>query len=1106
MMLMVALGVGAARQAWGAGAILNKSGPIQITTDGQFVWVVNPDHDSVSRIQVSDGTVAQFPLPVTREKHTPKALAIAPGGAEVWVSANESDHLYVLDAASGAVIGTVGLPWGSGPLGVAISPSGTTALVALYRSGAVAVIDVPGRALLRTITNVMPHPFSVTYVTTPNRAWVAHQFTDGENSYVTAIDTLTNTIAATVPLRSTNPKFLTDIPSDPVPIPEGGYILPRAHIAQLPGGNELWLPVQYQNFHTNQFTPDCSIQAGLHKVNLTTQQVDPDNRIVFTAVYAHRSNNTLIGPGWDARISGPADIAFSADGSMAYMANSQSNDVLIFPTSTTPDRPAGADPLTEVDVGDLPIGIVASPTLAKVYVLNFLSRDLSVIDLATHAEESRIPVTPNTPDPMPPLFTAGAHFFHTSVDPRASVNQKMACASCHPGAETDGLQWGFAQLGAGTRKTMHLTGQFLSFGPPVGGRGQLHRAGDRDELQDFDFTYRGVMMGGTGFIPAPNPELGAPNSGLSPELDAMAAYVLSLQPVMRSPARGLGAALTEAAVRGAAIYKAAPGSMFDAGCNSCHTAPTFTDMNFHDVGGFAPAPEHQGPPFNTPSLVSAWAEPPFRQITGGPTLNRQSGYSMMDVLNASRAAPHVHGDTSVLSRDQRRDLAAFLNSLDGDMASEGIAPLADTSPPRIVAMKPVSTSAVEVIFSETVDPATAGDVANYTLTDGTATIQPSAAVVNTALGNRVRLTVPLHYYGCPVTYTLVPGPIQDVAGVVSGGGTNNVLDVNDPANRPSFILNGSITVTFGNVGDETFPGVAQDASFVPGSSTLSHTHLMLYPGTLPEQKGFVRFDFIPTLTGVCGVTSSAAILDARYSLLPDFGGRNTVEVRRCFRPWQEPPADGCVSCPGSLTNAYSMYPTLPWHAPGAAAVGGNGAVIGQYYPTGSFDVSGSVDAITSVGALDQRVVFAGGGITDAFRLWFDNPERNFGHCLEISGNVNNSGLEFWSAEADDGRNGPVLSITFAVPPMSGFTDCNHNGVADECDIAAGTSQDHNHNGIPDECECHADFNQDGVVNSQDFFDFLTAFFNGSPSADFNFDGVVNSQDFFDFLTAFFAGC
>jgi hypothetical protein len=52
--------------------------------------------------------------------------------------------------------------------------------------------------------------------------------------------------------------------------------------------------------------------------------------------------------------------------------------------------------------------------------------------------------------------------------------------------------------------------------------------------------------------------------------------------------------------------------------------------------------------------------------------------------------------------------------------------------------------------------------------------------------------------------------------------------------------------------------------------------------------------------------------------------------------------------------------------------------------------------------------------------------------------------------------------------------------------------------------CRADFNFDGVVNSQDFFEFVTAFF--ASAADFNMDGLTNSQDFFDFLGAFFGGC
>ena len=50
---LVILAVPALR-AGAFGARHFKSGPIQITADGRWVWVVNPDNDSVSRIDTSN--------------------------------------------------------------------------------------------------------------------------------------------------------------------------------------------------------------------------------------------------------------------------------------------------------------------------------------------------------------------------------------------------------------------------------------------------------------------------------------------------------------------------------------------------------------------------------------------------------------------------------------------------------------------------------------------------------------------------------------------------------------------------------------------------------------------------------------------------------------------------------------------------------------------------------------------------------------------------------------------------------------------------------------------------------------------------------------------
>ena len=90
--------------------------------------------------------------------------------------------------------------------------------------------------------------------------------------------------------------------------------------------------------------------------------------------------------------------------------------------------------------------------------------------------------------------------------------------------------------------------------------GPVHWTGNFDEIQDFEHDIRD-HFGGTGFLTdeqfnagTTNTTLGDPKTGLSPDLDALAAYLASLNVVPRSPYRASDGSLTEDALAGRQIY------------------------------------------------------------------------------------------------------------------------------------------------------------------------------------------------------------------------------------------------------------------------------------------------------------------------------------------------------------------------------------------------------------------------------------------------------------------------------------------------------------------------------------------------------------------------
>ena len=134
------------------------------------------------------------------------------------------------------------------------------------------------------------------------------------------------------------------------------------------------------------------------------------------------------------------------------------------------------------------------------------------------------------------------------------------------------------------------------------------------------------------------------------EAVAIEAYLRSLRPVP-------GPGDTEAVNRGRKLFFRA-----DVGCAKCHPPPLYTDNRKHDVGthgafDFTSDAAGKRVPqteFKTPTLVEVWRTAPYLH---------DGRFATLEETISTGNPRDLRGRTSHLTREQLRDLAAFVSSL-----------------------------------------------------------------------------------------------------------------------------------------------------------------------------------------------------------------------------------------------------------------------------------------------------------------------------------------------------------------------------------------------------------------------------------------------------------
>ncbi|MFT3838551.1 MAG: c-type cytochrome [Myxococcaceae bacterium] len=360
-------------------------------------------------------------------------------------------------------------------------------------------------------------------------------------------------------------------------------------------------------------------------------------------------------------IQGPTVAAIDPTGSWLFVVNRESSNVAVMPT----DRRDGADldysttgnsvrdtvALHGAQIGSSGAdGIAIGKDGTTAYVYNQFDHTLAVLTTGNKGTDkgpdSHITVTSTiavTSDPasLNSNLSAGRMMFFDAVDSRLSAaGTNVSCATCHLEGTDDQHVWGFPD---GERQTPSLAGRHLLATAPY------HWSGEFTNIKAFMNHTITERMGGNGL-------------STDSEISMITSYIESLPTPFNPYVKAMPA---DQVARGALAFSKAQ-------CATCHVTTdlsatngvqAFTNNENRDVGtlitvgnevdnGYVLTADNGAPGLNVPSLLNVARTSPY--LHTGQETNLEARVNDGNSL---------HGNTSVLSAQEKADLVAYLKTL-----------------------------------------------------------------------------------------------------------------------------------------------------------------------------------------------------------------------------------------------------------------------------------------------------------------------------------------------------------------------------------------------------------------------------------------------------------